>query len=55
METKVYVFHKVPETIDEFKALKEAQLQSPFDCVALTLLALMQYEDHLDLAIDCLN
>ena len=55
METKVYVFYKVPETIDEFKALPEAQLQSPFDCVALTLLALMQYEDHLDLAMDCLN
>lgn len=55
MNTKIYVFDHLPTTIEEFKALKEASLQTPFDCVALTLLALLHYESNPTLSIALLN
>ena len=33
-------FPKLPDTLEEFKALPQAQLSSPFDTAALTVLAL---------------
>ena len=42
---QTFTFNAIPAALDEFKALPEAALQSPFQTVALTLLALCRYRD----------
>ena len=41
--TKKFTFNAIPAGIDEFKALKEADLKDPFGVVALTVLAFNTY------------
>ena len=55
MNTKYYIFDRLPETKEEFTPLTEAKLQSPFDCVALTLLALLHYEKNAAFSLELLN
>ena len=43
--TESFTFSHVPATLEELRMLPEASLQSPFATAALTLLALMKYED----------
>ena len=48
-------FDKLPENLAEFKALPQAQLASPFDTAALTVLALCFYPENANLSIEMLN
>ena len=54
-ETVEVVFDKLPETLEEFKALKQAAMATPFDTAALTVLALCFYPKDKDLSIEMLN
>lgn len=49
------VFTFIPETIEQFRALPQAQLTSAFDTAALTVLALSVYPKNKDLSIEMLN
>ena len=55
MACRTFTFNSIPTTFDEFKSLKEAKLWAPFETGAMTLIALMMYEDHKDAALECLN
>ena len=48
-------FAKLPETLEEFKALPQAQLSTPFDTAALTVLALCFYPQDKALSLEMLN
>ena len=52
---QTFTFNAIPAALDEFKALPEAALQSPFQTVALTLLALCRYRDDRDAALAMLD
>lgn len=41
---ETFTFTAIPQTLEEMKALKEAELKTPYQTVALTLLALCLYE-----------
>ncbi|MBO4356041.1 MAG: hypothetical protein J5850_04225 [Clostridia bacterium] len=43
-KTETFKFEKLPETLDEFKALSEAKLDTPFAAAALTIVALEAFE-----------
>ena len=53
--TENVVFAKLPDTLEEFKALPQATLESPFDTAALTVLALCFYPENKDLSLEMLN
>ncbi len=48
-------FDCVPATLEEFKALPEAQMKQPFDTAALTVLALSVYPKDKDTALAMLD
>ena len=48
-------FEKLPETLEEMKALAEAGLQRPQDTAALTVAALNVYPDNKEEAIRMLD
>ena len=49
------VFDKLPDTYEEFVALPQAQLQTPFDTAALTVLALCFYPQDKELSLKMLD
>lgn len=49
------VFSKLPDTLEEFKALSQAALSTPFDTAALTVLALCFYPENKDLSLSMLD
>lgn len=49
------VFDKLPDTYEEFTALPQAQLQTPFDTAALTVLALCFYPQDRELSLKMLD
>lgn len=49
------VFNTLPENLEQFKALPQAALASPFDTAALTVLALAAYPGDKDVSISMLN
>ena len=53
--TESVTFAKLPETLEEFQAMPQAQLQSPFDTAAMTVLALCFYPENPALSLDMLN
>lgn len=53
MET--FSFNQIPSSLDEFKNLPEANLDSPYKTSALALLALMNFEKDTDLAFAMLD
>ncbi|MBR4628625.1 MAG: hypothetical protein IKO47_13200 [Ruminococcus sp.] len=54
-KTVEVVFPNLPETLEQFKALPQAQLTSAFDTAALTVLALCFYPQNKELSIEMLN
>lgn len=50
-----FEFQTLPKNVEELKQLKEAQLTTPFEAAALTVLALVQYPHDKDAAIEMLN
>ncbi len=48
-------FISLPETLEGFKALPEAKLDTPFDTAALTILAFCFYPDNKDLSLQMLD
>lgn len=53
--SKTIIFNAIPGTIEEFKALPEAQLASPYDTAALTMLALYLFPTNKDLCFKALD
>lgn len=49
------VFEKLPETLEEFKALPQAGLTDPFEVAALTVLALCFYPENTELSLEMLE
>ena len=54
-KTEDVVFAKLPDTYEEFIALPQAQLKTPFETAALTVLALCFYPQDKDLSIKMLD
>lgn len=45
---ETFTFDRIPETLDEMKALPQANLQNPFGVVALVILAMNNFNKDLD-------
>ncbi|MBQ3792301.1 MAG: hypothetical protein II797_04260 [Clostridia bacterium] len=54
-KTEEIVFAKIPENLDEFKALPQASLSSPFEAAAMTVLALCFYPENSELCLSMLE
>ena len=54
-KTESIVFGKLPDTLEEFKALPQAALATPFDTAALTVLALCFYPENKELSLEMLD
>ena len=54
-KSETFIFNALPQNIEELKALPEADLSTPYQTAALTVLALCGYEDNPEAAIDMLN
>ena len=54
-KTAEVVFSALPENVEQFKALPQAQLSNPFDTAALTVLALCFYPQDKDASVEMLN
>ena len=53
--SKKFKFDKIPETVDELKALPEAKLDTAFKAAALAIVALMNYEKNPDETLKMLD
>ena len=51
---ETFTFDRIPETVDELKALPQANLQNPFGVVALVILAMNNFNKDLDKCKDML-
>ena len=54
-QTFTFTFNKLPESLEEFKALPEANLDTPFKSASLVMIALMVWLTNKNLAIEMLN
>ena len=54
-KTETFTFTKLPESVEELKALPEASLDTPFKTAALSLLALCAYGADKNIGIEMLN
>ena len=54
-KTAEVIFPKLPDTLEEFKALSQAQLSTPFDTAAMTVLALYFYPQNAELSLEMLG
>jgi len=54
-QKRTIVFEDMPSTLEEFKALEEARMSTPFDTAALTVCALSYYPINKQLSIEMLN
>ncbi len=54
-KNKSYTFKKLPTTLEELKALPEADMKDPYAVAALSVLALTNWENNRDVAIEMLN
>ena len=52
---ETFTFDRIPETVDEMKALPQANLQNPFGVVALVILAMNNFNKDLDKCKDMLT
>ena len=50
-----FSFNKLPETLDEFKAIPQAALNTPYETAAMTVLALCAYPKDMDAALGMLQ
>ena len=53
--SQTFVFNKLPQTVEELKALSEAAFETPYQTAALTVAALCRYGDDPEAAIAMLN
>ena len=53
--TEEIVFDRLPETLEEFKAMPQAALSTPFQTAAMTVLAFYFYPQNLQLSLDMVN
>ena len=49
------VFEKLPETIEELRALPQMESQKPFEIAALTAAVMLRYEDSPQDAVEMMN
>ncbi len=49
------VFNSLPETLDQYKALPQAAMSTPFDTAAMTVLAFCFYPQNKDMALAMLD
>ena len=54
-KTETFTFEKLPKTLEELKALPQADLKSEFGTAALTILAFALYPENKDEAVRMLN
>lgn len=54
-KTEAVVFTKLPDTLDEFKAMPQAAMSTPFDTAAMTVLALCFYPHDASLSLEMLD
>ena len=54
-KTENIVFAELPDTLEEFKALPQAAMATPFDTAAMTVLALCFYPKDKDLSLAMLD
>lgn len=52
---KTFTFSKLPQNVEELKALPEASMSDPFATAALTVVALCRYGESVQDCIDMLN
>lgn len=52
---QTFTFDKLPENVEELKALPQADLQDPFGVVALVVLAMNHYTKDVDKTIEMMN
>ena len=52
---KKFTFSAVPETLEQFKALEQARLTTPFDTAALCVLSFCVYKSDKELCFNMLN
>lgn len=52
---ETFTFTAIPQTLEEMKALKEAELKTPYQTAALTLLALCMYEKDEKITFEMLD
>lgn len=50
-----FEFASLPQNVEELKAMPEANLSTPFEAAALTVLALIQYPNNADASLEMLN
>ena len=53
--TEEIVFDRLPETLEEFKAMPQAALSTPFQTAAMTVLAFCFYPPNPPLSLDMVN
>ena len=53
--TEEVVFDRLPETLEEFKAMPQAALSTPFQTAAMTVLAFCFYPQNPQLSLDMVN
>ena len=49
------VFGKIPESMEEFLSLPQAQMKTPYETAALAVLALSVYPENKELSINMLD
>ena len=54
-KSETFTFNSIPTTVEELKALPESDLATPFKTCALTMLALLNYENNKDETVNMLN
>lgn len=54
-KTEKIVFASLPETLEQFKALPQAEMTTPFATAALTVLAFCFYPQNKELSLEMLN
>ena len=52
---ETFSFQAIPKNVEELKALREADLSTPFKTAALTMLVLMNYKNDVQATLDMLN
>ena len=55
MKSKTFIFAYQPKSVEALKLLPEADLKDPFGTAALTLLAMLEYDENPEKAIEMLN
>ncbi len=55
METRNIIFNEIPTSLEQFKALPQAALSTPFDTAAMTVLAFCVYPKDKELSLSMIE